>query len=414
MTPVFWGLGGNETLSLTPNDLIFCRRPDQVAKFWLMPLRGPFAEFHCPRASTPHLLALDNDGYISFSAEGRACGIQIFANGKSPKHPLANYDAVAFGELGGPAGKMEEIWTAVPGGLLNALSFSIGADVTAPWIETRGENGHLVRRLFRGFGRQLTEDGFGAFSPVNELRPDSGIGPFLTAFFSVPSSKRHALVVPLNLIRTGSPGSFNIEDSITDLVKALDNLCKAHGLTTQNLINRLELSNQPRVTSVLDEARAKLLAIRADLASNCRQDQADVVNVIVSKVANAATASRDFGIAVKDLLENLNLWDAEVLDNYYLSSAQQGTSWAGILSAVRGEVIHKGFLEIKDRRALRSWFEFARHLHDLCKRIVFREVNYNGVYQASTNPWRGEYSVDRVTPTTGVRDLGFSELPTHL
>ena len=134
----------------------------------------------------------------------------------------------------------------------------------------------------------------------------------------------------------------------------------------------------------------------------------------MSKVANAATASRDFGIAVKDLLKHLNLRDAEVLDNYYLGSTQQGTSWAGILSAVRGEVIHKGFLEIKDRRTLRSWFEFARHLHDLCKRIVFREVNYNGVYQASTNPWRGEYSVDRVTPTTGVRDLGFSEPPTHL
>lgn len=112
-----------------------------------------------------------------------------------------------------------------------------------------------------------------------------------------------ALIVPLNLIRSGSPGSFNIEDSITDLVKALDNLCAAHGLTTQNLFNRLENNNRERVSGVLDEARTTLVTIRSDLTSNGRQDQVDVVNVILSKIANAATASRDFGIAVKDLLK---------------------------------------------------------------------------------------------------------------
>ncbi len=412
--PVFWGLSSNETISLVLNDLALSRRTDAIAKYWLMPLHGPFAEYHRPRVVPPHLLALDAGDYIPFSADGRACGLQIFGKEKTPKHALATYDAVAFGELCGPADTLEGVWAALPSGLQNALSFSIGADITAPWVEVRGEDGQLIRRFFHRVGRRLTEDGFGAFSPVNEHSPDSGIGPFLKAFFSTSTEKRDSLIVPLNLIRSGAPGSFNIDDSITDLIKALDNLCGAHGFTSQDLFNRLEKDNQQRVVTVLDGARASLVAIRSDNAFNGRQDQVDVLNIIVSKVASATTGSRDFGIAVKDLLKSLQLHDAEVLDQYYQGLGQPGVSWAGILSAVRGEVIHNGFLRIRDRHGLRSWFAFARHLHDLCKRIILREVNYRGFYQASTNPWAGEYSVDRVMTTMDVKDLGFSDVPTHI
>ena len=412
--PVFWGFSNDETVSLVLNDLVFSRHTDSIAKYWFVPLQGPFAEYHRPRAAPPHLLALDGESYDAFSADGRGCGIQIFGKEKSPKHALATYDAAAFGELCESANTLEGIWAALPSGLQNALSFAIGADITAPWIEVRGEDAQLIRRFYYRIGRRTTEDGFAAFSPVNEFRPDSGIAPFLNAFFSTPKEKRDSLIVPLNLIRSGAPGSANIEDSITDLIKALDNLCKAHGHTTQELLNRLAKDNQQRVVAVLDDARAKLLAIRSDNASNDRLEQADVLNVIVSKVASATTASRDFGIALKDLLQSLDLHDAEVMDNYCQSLGQEGTAWAGILSAARGEVIHNGFLRIRDRHALRSWFDFARHLHDLCKRIILREVNYRGFYQASTNPWQGEYSVDRVTPTMDVKDLGFSEVPNHI
>jgi hypothetical protein len=357
--PIFWGLTNNETISVVLNDLVFSRRTDATAKYWFVPLQGPFAEFYRPRAAQPHVLALDGEScYISFFADGRSCGVQIFGKDKSPKHALATYDAVAFGELCPSVDTLDRIWASLPTGLQNALSFSIGADVTAPWIEVRGENGQLIRRFFYRMGRRSTKDGFQAFVPVNEFEPSSGIAPFLKAFFSTPSEKRESLIVPLNLIRSGSPGSFNIDDSITDLIKALDNLCKMHGLTTQDLFNRLETDNQQRVHAILDQARTQLLATRSDNTTRGRQDQTDILNVIVSKVASATTTSRDFGIAVKDLLKRLNLHDAEVL--------------------------------------------------------VLREVNYTGSYQASTNPWSGNYSVNRVTPTMDVKDLGLSELPTHI
>jgi hypothetical protein len=414
INPGFWGLSDSETISIVLNDLVLSQRTDAIAKYWLMPLNGPFAEYYRQRSAPPHVLAQNGESYIPFSVDGRACGLQIFGKEKSRKHTLATYDAIAFGEISMSADTLEGIWAALPDGLQNALSFSIGADVTAPWIEVRGEDGQLIHRFFHRVGRRSTEGGFGAFSPVNECRTDSGVGPFLNAFYSISTERRDSLLVPLNLIRSGAPGSSNIDDSITDLIKALDSICKTHGLTSQDLFNRLEKDNQQRVVTLLDEARRNLLTIRSDNASTGRQEQADVLNIIVSKVASATTRSRDFGIAVKDLLKSLRLHDAEVLDNYYQGLGQQGASWAGILSAARGEVIHNGFLRIKDRRALRSWFDFARHLDDLCKRIILREVDYHGCYQASTNPWRGEYSVDRVLPTTTVKDLGFSDVPTHI
>ena len=200
---------------------------------------------------------------------------------------------------------------------------------------------------------------------------------------------------------------------MTDLVKALDNLCKAHGFVTQDLLLRLDQNNRQTVADILARARAELGTVIGENNARGQQAQAVIIAAVLSRVANAGSTARDFGIAVKDLLTDLGLHDADVLDQHY-ASLGAGKSWVGMLSAVRGEVIHNGFLRITDVRALRSWFHFARHLHDLCKRIVLREAKYTGSYQASTNPWQGEYAVDRVTSSTSIKDLGLTQVPTNV
>jgi hypothetical protein len=358
-------------------------------------------------------MALEGEGISTFSVNNLECGLQMFDASKRPSHSVAVYDALAFGEVNGSPVSLREIWDAVPSGLTEALSFAVGADVTAPWIELRAADGSLVRRLYFHIGHHSSPEGFAAFSKINEFHQGSGIGAFLKAFFWLPEASRHALIPPLNLMRSGAPGSFNIEDSITDLVKALDNLCKAHGFTTQELLGRLEQNNRDKLVNLLADVRNQLGEIVAENKAGGRHDQADILSVVVSRVANVASTTRDFGIAVKDLLRALDLHDAEVLDRHY-GSLGSDQSWAGILSAVRGEVIHNGVLRIQDIRSLRNWFEFARHLHDLCKRIILREARYNGRYQASTNPWQGDYAVDRVRPAMTVKDLGFSQVPTNI
>jgi hypothetical protein len=411
MTP--WLPAANATLSLTLNDLAFTPHTNQTPKYWFVALQGPFSEHRGGRPTPTHPMALDGGSVITFAANGRGCGLQIFDPEKKPSHPMATYDAIAFGEISGLPGTLRETWDTLPRALVEALSFCLGVDVAAPWIELRSNDGSLARRFYFHIGHRSSPEGFPAFTNINESRPGSGIGAFLAAFFSLPEGKRDALIAPLNLMRSGAPGASNIEDSITDLVKALDNLCQARGLTTQDLLGRLEPDNRQKLTTLLTGTRDNLGRVVAENKAAARQEQVDVLNIIVSRVANVTSKSRDFGIAVKDLLKELNLHDAEVLDRHYASLNPPG-SWAGILSAVRGEVIHNGVLRIKDVQSLRSWFEFSRHLHDLCKRIIFREVNYGGTYQSSTNPWKGHYAVDRVTPTMTVKDLGFSQVPTHI
>jgi hypothetical protein len=403
----------NGALSLILNDLAFTPTTNKTPKYWFIPLQGPFGEHRAARPMPTHPMALDGGSVVTFAVNGLGCGLQIFDPKKKPSHPMATYDAIAFGEISCVPGTLQEMWDTIPLALVEALSFCLGADVAAPWIELRADDGSLTRRFYFHIGHRSSPEGFPAFTSANELRPDSGIGAFLAAFFSLPEGKRQALIAPLNLMRSGAPGSSNMEDSITDLVKALDNLCQARGLTTQDLLGRLEPDNQQKLATLLTEIRNNLRQILADNRAAVRQEQVDVLNIVVSRVANVMTTSRDFGIAVKDLLKALKLHDADVLDGHYASLNPPG-SWAGILSAVRGEVIHNGVLRIKDAQSLLKWFAFSRHLHDLCKRIILREVNYGGTYQASTNPWRGEYAVDRVTPTMTVKSLGFSEVPTHI
>jgi hypothetical protein len=413
-TEPFWiDLSTKQTLSVILNDLAFTPRNNKPPKYWFVPLQGPFGEHYTRRPMPTHSLALDGGSVIAFAATGFGCGLQILDPGRKPTHPLATYDAIAFGEVNGLPGTLQETWDTVPRALVEALSFCLGADAAAPWIELRADDGSLARRFYFHLGHRSSPEGFAAFANVNEFPPNSGIGPFLTAFFALPQGKREALIAPLNLMRSGAPGSANIEDSITDLVKALDNLCQSRDLTTQNLLGRLERDNKQKLTTLLTETRNKLCQIMAENKAGARQEQVDVLNIVVSKVANVASTSRDFGIAVKDLLKQLDLHDADVLDPHYASLDPSG-SWAGILSAVRGEVIHTGTLRIKDVQSLRSWFEFSRHLHDLCKRIILREVEYRGSYYSSTNNWRGDYAVDRVTSTMTVKDLGFSQVPTHI
>lgn len=412
-TPFWTGFEEDPKLSLTFSDLAFTPHAIKPAKYWFVPLLGPFGDHYIGRPAPPHPLALGERNIIAFSAEGLSCGLQLFDPEKRPSHPMATYDAIAFGELPGSVQSVEETWDSVPRTFLEALNFAIGADIVVPWVELRADDGSLVKRFYIHLGRKSSEDGFAAFCKINEFSPNSGIGPFLSAFFAVPEEKREALIAPLNLMRSGAPGSFNMEDSITDLVKALDNMCKTHGFTTQDLFARLESDNQAEVSALLTKTRNDLRQIVSDNRTAARQDQVDALNVILSRMANVTEKSRDFGIAVKDLLKKLDLHDADALDQHYSGLTPPG-SWADLLSKVRGEVVHLGILRIRDRQSLHSWFEFSRHLHDLCKRIILREVNYTGAYYASTNPWVNDYAVDRVKPTTPIKDLGFSQVPTHI
>ena len=280
----------------------------------------------------------------------------------------------------------------------------------SPWIELRDDGGRLSRRVYLRFGGSGHRDGFHTFSLVDSARTDSGISAFLRRFFQLSEATRRTLTLAMNLIRAGAPGNTTVDSCISDLVKALDTLCKHHGLTRKNLMNELQPAHAKDVDTIVSDAREKLKVLRRQRRDQGEQDQLPVIDGIISKQANVATSENDFGMAVTALLGILELDDAAAMNAYY-STLDTNVTWEDVLSTIRGLVMHQGALRVNSRDELYRWFAFARHLHDICKRIILREIGYKCTYAASNTTFTGQYEIHRVNPSTTIAELGYTTPP---
>jgi hypothetical protein len=190
---------------LVANDLELIVNEDDPdgEEIWCMPLFGNLGEFQgCANACWID----DRSPYIHFDSDGYSCGLLIFDPADESKHGACA--AVVFGSIGGrPHRQVEEVRRLIPWGLISALDFAFGSDIMSPWLELRGHNGHLRRRIHQRAGTTYQEDGFATFSRFDSARGGSGIGEFLRCFFGLPQQERRPLVPPTHLIRSGAPGS---------------------------------------------------------------------------------------------------------------------------------------------------------------------------------------------------------------
>lgn len=396
-------------LEVIPYGLEFSIGHIDSEEIWCMPLIGGLAEFQrCANACWI-------DGripYIHFRADDYDCGLVIF----DPKDEMQGleYSAAVFGMIGNrPHGSAEEVSALIPWGLLAALDFASGSDVRAPWLELRAYDGTLQRRIHLRFGGNAAETGFATFSKFDSATPESGIAEFLIRFFEMTQEQRRALTPTMSLIRRGAPGSATIDESITNLIKALEATCRRHKLGRVNLEEKLDYSNSQAVLPILLDARENLKQVRRQCKDDGRLDQLAILDKIISRQANVAGDELDFGIAVSELLRKFGLSDGEAMDGYY-SKLRNGTTWDGLLSSIRGEVIHEGSIHVDGRPEIVSWFQFARHLHDICKRVLLLEIGYKGTYAPSNVLWQGTYKLDRITPSTTTEQLGYSVPPTRI
>ncbi|MGA9391164.1 MAG: hypothetical protein WBV69_12025 [Candidatus Sulfotelmatobacter sp.] len=380
--------------------------PDEI---WCAPLFGDLAEYErCANAC----LMNGRTPYLHFVADGRNCGLVIFGSGDTVPVPDGKFGAAVFGVVGNrKANRPDEVSALIPWGLFAALSFASGSDIQAPWIELRGCNGELKRRFHLRHGGTLSEGGFATLSRFDSAAPNSGIGEFLRLFFGLPEETRRAITPTMLLVRRGSPGSATVDESITNLIKALDATRKRQELGRVNLQKSLDAATALNVESISTEAREKLRKLRQDCKVNGKLDQLAILDKIISRQANVASDELDFGITAGELLAKFGLCDAEAMEKYY-STLSPEVTWEGLLSFIRGEVVHAGAIHVEDRAEIVSWFELARHLHDICKRVILREIGYNGTYSASNVRFRGTYALDRITASTTPAQLGYTVPPT--
>ncbi len=374
-------------------------------EIWCAPIFGDLPEFErCANAGL-----LNGTPYMQFDADGYDCGLVVFSPGGTAAD-VPGPSAAVFGTVGNRrAGSTDEVSELIPWGLFAALSFASGTDILVPWLELRARDGKLKRRVHLRFGGTHSESGFPTFSRFDSASPASGIAEFLRLFCALSQETRRSITPTMMLVRRGAPGSATVDESITDLIKALDATCKRQGFGRVNLRKSLDAATTQDVDSILAEAREKLRKLRQECKANGKLDQLAVLDKIISRQANAASDELDFGIAVGELLRKFALCDGEAMEKYY-STISPDVTWEGLLSFIRGEVVHSGAIHVEDRAEIVSWFELARHLHDICKRVILRESGYSGTYSASNVPFRGTYALDhRLNHSRAVRIHGSAD-----
>lgn len=400
-------------LSFKANDLAFAPSRGGSSAYWILPIKSNLSEYSRDSCYLDHPMALEGK-VIPFMVEGKLCGLHVITSPLQGESKLTAYGAVAFGDVLGPCNNIDELHKWFPWELSTALRFATGSSIQAPWIETRSACGDLIRRFHSRFGGHTRENGSPAFSWVDGATPNSGIGGFLQRFFALPADHRNRLIAPMNLIQSGSPGNATIEETIGDLVQALDALCEVAEVARQNLLTTLSPNTANAVMRITRNANKEMKKLRSVNKQQGNANELAVLNRIDGRLANVATDERDFGLAVTELLRKYGLRDADVMNAYYSTLPTLEVTWEGLLSAVRGAILHSGGFRTLSRVELREWFSFNRHVHDICKRVILSYVGYTGTYSASNARYTGTYKVNRVTSKTTVQQLGYSEPPTHI
>jgi len=193
------------------------------------------------------------------------------------------------------------------------------------------------------------------------------------------------------------------------LARAFDCLCREHGFTQQKLLPRLTAPIQGQVKGILAATVRELQSLITDAKQKQEFDDARLLMTIQSKVANAATTEKSFGLAVIDLLRHFALPDAGIVDSFITQNprSDKAPDWASVLSNYRGATIHEGYMDFEKKHDAGDVISICAHLKEVLTRIIWKEVGYTGTYKSVLRRSYGPQAIDWVQTTTAPAKLGF-------
>jgi hypothetical protein len=359
------------------------------------------------------LRANEKNRVIGFQLDGALCFIEPLPDYEARKSSLMQGEqrrvtAVLVGELHGkPASSWEELRIWGPFEALPALGFAAGSEVSSPWIEVRDEDGHLIRRIFASTASPGFAKGTALLTSLSN-GPDSGIGAFLTSYLSLPKEKRHQLKIVMDHARLGTVHQPRVQDALDHLVRALECLCKEHGVSRQDLLKSLGGTVRNSVDKLLRATNAELKLLQKDCSAAQRWSEARYIETIRNRVLNAGAKEAKFGLAVAELLKKFRLPDADLIDKFYQRNPRKdGKDWPSVLTDYRGATIHEGAMDFARKHDIADVFRISRHLQDLLARLTLKEMGYQGSYQPAVSSYRQPSSLDWVTIDTDPSLLGY-------
>ncbi len=203
-----------------------------------------------------------------------------------------------------------------------------------------------------------------------------------------------------HLLRIDLSGT--VDDQLMRVFVAFDCVIKHLNLGTESLLDQLPKDLQERVKGCLRRAGEEIKKMQADPNGN----PLPPLLKIGDGLSNAPNRESKFGKGVVKLLSHLGFHDASVMEERLGKDA-----WWRLLSKVRGEVIHEGYIEFgkQDVPGECDMLRLKEHLRDILIRTVLKTLGYAGTYQSPIPVGcMTPRKVDWVTPSTIASELGYA------
>jgi hypothetical protein len=423
-----WAIGGTPTdpsLELTAPEAEFDRSGAAPPTFWVAPLinfnsrfvhisdfcdRHPLRLFPTPRVPD-NLTGTDLlRAQLEVNSKNKLIPF-TFAGNPGFIEPLDAFQKVVADLEGGflesavtalmigsvPSGldaTLQAVQDWFPWDYLLALGVATGIRVEIPFVEFRTPTSDLSKRLhlmprtrpYRS-GTKTIDELFSTVGSRGVVAP-SPTGALMEAVLSSVVNKAYLRSVANQLIASGGH-SVVIEDVTDSLVRGLEALTTAKGVASQNLLDGVPTATQAKITNILSNAAFEIDREASAARASGDMNAGDRIGRIAGRTRSAAQKEAMFGIAVSALAKQFGLMDEQVL-NQFLGLKTPASTWAQMLSRIRGAVIHQGFITLKTRAELLEIYAFIRHLHDLLSRLFLLDVGYSGTYQPAVSEWAGE------------------------
>lgn len=425
---------GSASLTLRPRRLEYRAKIGRQPRFWILPLinfisdcfhkhpdldRHPLRIYPTPVIPTglptnskalASVCANEKNRLIIFEYARELGFIELLPDYQERKKALlAGYErgkvmAVMVGAIPLTIVNAYELKSWFPFDFLPILSFALGVEVCAPWVELRDEQGELVARLHSKLG--LPSFAVGE-APLHEAY-HRGIGNLLTVS---QKSKHFGTEYTRVALRNALGGALYIsyiDDQLAHLFRAFDALCEAFKLKSSYKLESLLGSS---LSKFVDKTiRTAVSQLHSQAKKKLNPSEEKWLGRIARQVEAAKSIKKSYGNSVVTLLKKFELADVEIVDTHLRTShtGRRQKSFAQYISHYRGVTMHRSYFEFSEgRHKPHELLRLKHHLHDLLSRVLLKMLRYEGTYQPTVIRRLVEKPLDWVTHDTPPSEIGY-------
>lgn len=330
----------------------------------------------------------DSNGYI--------IGLSDYAERKTKlnsRNATELITALMMAKTYGEGWKLE----SMPLDFLELLSLASGNLIGIPWIEFQDAQGNLVRRI------HISSHISPYFKGHETLLP-SGTAQLLSyAPLPLDAEMRTAIMLTVK----GSGNHLDMIDSALYFFRALDTLCKQYKQESKpkEFLDSVQVN---QLQEAIKQARSAIDEIRNNLQNNDAARK--FLDAVFEKISKAGNLRQGFGRMVSRLMEEHNLPDEEIVNNYYRNNPRgDKKNWREVLMGYRGIAVHQNYFEISAGSTdIEDVLRITYHVHDILLRIILKKLNYGDNYRYKRAVSLKSYvTVNWVTSDTSADELGY-------